>query len=100
MRMVSKYRYGVIPFDFVNARKVFALAGLCGICLYYLLENIALTFTMASIVLIFIKKYIAINTGGKPDETIEIICDACPNAGRKLRRPASLSGNIFTNGFT
>ncbi len=27
---------------------VFALAGLCGICLYYLLENIALTFTMAS----------------------------------------------------
>lgn len=27
---------------------VFALAGLCGICLYYLLENIALTYTMAS----------------------------------------------------
>lgn len=26
----------------------FAFAGLCGICLYYLLENIALTFTMAS----------------------------------------------------
>ena len=26
----------------------FALAGLCGICLYYLLENIALEFTMAS----------------------------------------------------
>lgn len=26
----------------------FALAGLCGVCLYYLLENIALTFTMAS----------------------------------------------------
>lgn len=26
----------------------FALAGLCGICLYYLLENIALTHTMAS----------------------------------------------------
>ncbi len=26
----------------------FALAGLCGICLYYLLENIALTLTMAS----------------------------------------------------
>lgn len=26
----------------------FASAGLCGICLYYLLENIALTFTMAS----------------------------------------------------
>ena len=26
----------------------FALAGLCGICLYYLLENIALTYTMAS----------------------------------------------------
>ena len=25
-----------------------ALAGLCGVCLYYLLENIALTFTMAS----------------------------------------------------
>lgn len=27
---------------------VFAAAGLCGICLYYLLENIALTYTMAS----------------------------------------------------
>jgi len=26
----------------------FIIAGLCGICLYYLLENIALTFTMAS----------------------------------------------------
>ena len=26
----------------------FAAAGLCGVCLYYLLENIALTFTMAS----------------------------------------------------
>ena len=26
----------------------FALAGLCGICLYYILENIALTYTMAS----------------------------------------------------
>lgn len=33
-----------------NARQeaVFAAAGLCGICLYYLLENIALTYTMAS----------------------------------------------------
>ena len=27
---------------------LFAAAGLCGICLYYLLENIALTYTMAS----------------------------------------------------
>lgn len=27
---------------------MFAAAGLCGICLYYLLENIALTYTMAS----------------------------------------------------
>lgn len=27
---------------------LFALAGLCGVCLYYLLENIALTYTMAS----------------------------------------------------
>lgn len=27
---------------------IFIFAGLCGICLYYLLENIALTFTMAS----------------------------------------------------
>ena len=26
----------------------FAAAGMCGICLYYLLENIALTYTMAS----------------------------------------------------
>lgn len=27
---------------------IFAAAGLCGICLYYLLENIALTYTLAS----------------------------------------------------
>ena len=27
---------------------LFALAGLCGVCLYYLLENIALTYTLAS----------------------------------------------------
>lgn len=27
---------------------IFATAGLCGVCLYYLLENIALTYTMAS----------------------------------------------------
>lgn len=26
----------------------FAAAGLCGVCLYYLLENVALTYTMAS----------------------------------------------------
>ena len=26
----------------------FALAGLCGVCMYYLLENIALTYTLAS----------------------------------------------------
>ena len=27
---------------------IFALAGLCGVCLYYLLENVALTYTLAS----------------------------------------------------
>ena len=32
----------------VRQEAVFALAGLCGICLYYMLENIALTYTMAS----------------------------------------------------
>ena len=32
----------------------FAAAGLCGICLYYLLENIALTYTMASNVVVII----------------------------------------------
>lgn len=34
----------------VNAKQelTFAAAGLCGICLYYLLENIALTYTLAS----------------------------------------------------
>ena len=32
----------------VREEAIFALAGLTGICLYYLLENIALTFTMAS----------------------------------------------------
>lgn len=35
---------------YVNLKQeiIFMAAGLCGICLYYLLENIALTFTMAS----------------------------------------------------
>ena len=32
----------------------FAAAGLCGICLYYLLENIALTYTLASNVSIIV----------------------------------------------
>ena len=32
----------------LNQEITFAAAGLCGICLYYLLENIALTYTMAS----------------------------------------------------
>lgn len=32
----------------IQQELTFAAAGLCGICLYYLLENIALTYTMAS----------------------------------------------------
>ena len=32
----------------IRQEAVFALAGFCGICLYYLLENIALTYTLAS----------------------------------------------------
>lgn len=32
----------------IRQEAVFMAAGLCGICLYYLLENIALTYTMAS----------------------------------------------------
>lgn len=32
----------------IKQERVFAAAGLCGVCLYYLLENIALTYTMAS----------------------------------------------------
>lgn len=32
----------------IKQEMIFAAAGLCGICLYYLLENIALTYTMAS----------------------------------------------------
>lgn len=32
----------------IKQESVFAAAGLCGVCLYYLLENIALTYTMAS----------------------------------------------------
>jgi len=32
----------------INQEITFALAGLCGVCMYYLLENIALTYTMAS----------------------------------------------------
>lgn len=38
------------PLKLAQSRQegLFALAGLCGICLYYLMENIALTYTMAS----------------------------------------------------
>ena len=32
----------------IRQELIFATAGLCGVCLYYLLENIALTYTMAS----------------------------------------------------
>ena len=32
----------------IKQESVFGAAGLCGVCLYYLLENIALTYTMAS----------------------------------------------------
>lgn len=32
----------------IRQEAVFAMAGFCGICLYYLLENIALTYTLAS----------------------------------------------------
>lgn len=32
----------------IKQEMIFAAAGLCGICLYYLLENVALTYTMAS----------------------------------------------------
>lgn len=32
----------------IRQEAIFAAAGLCGVCLYYLLENIALTYTMAS----------------------------------------------------
>ena len=44
-------RSGVKDFAGIKDKKqelTFAAAGLCGICLYYLLENIALTYTMAS----------------------------------------------------
>lgn len=38
----------------IRQEGVFAAAGLCGVCLYYLLENIALTYTMASNVSVII----------------------------------------------
>lgn len=38
----------ILKFKNFRQEFLFAAAGLCGICLYYLLENIALTFTMAS----------------------------------------------------
>ncbi len=37
-----------MPVKSKHQEGIFILAGLCGICLYYLLENIALTFTQAS----------------------------------------------------
>ena len=43
--IVSPYRLKGIGY---KKEAVFMAAGLCGICLYYLLENIALTYTMAS----------------------------------------------------
>lgn len=56
----------------------FAAAGLCGVCLYYLLENIALTYTLASnasVILsiapffIAILTYLFLKTGEKPTVT-------------------------------
>lgn len=39
---------GIIKLADKKQEWIFAAAGLCGICLYYLLENIALTYTLAS----------------------------------------------------
>ena len=39
---------GIIRLKDKKQEWVFAAAGLCGICLYFLLENIALTYTLAS----------------------------------------------------
>lgn len=39
---------GLVRLDDKKQEFIFAAAGLCGICLYYLLENIALTYTLAS----------------------------------------------------
>lgn len=53
-----RFVMGFAALELVNPRRLrgttarqeglFAAAGLCGVCLYYLLENIALTYTMAS----------------------------------------------------
>lgn len=42
------FSWGHIKGSSMKQEMLFAAAGLCGICLYYLLENIALTFTLAS----------------------------------------------------
>lgn len=56
--LIFRFIMGFLALAAVNPRRlknttlrqeaVFMAAGLCGICLYYLLENIALTYTMAS----------------------------------------------------
>lgn len=42
------YRPHIFRFQGWRAEGTMALAGLCGICLYYLMENVALTYTLAS----------------------------------------------------
>ena len=44
----------------IRQEAVFMMAGLCGICLYYLLEDIALTYTAASNVGVIISAALAI----------------------------------------
>lgn len=56
--LFSRFLIGLLALCLAHPRRLrgttrrqeltFAAAGLCGICLYYLLENIALTYTMAS----------------------------------------------------
>ncbi len=68
----------------------FALAGLCGICLYYLLENIALTYTMASNVGVIISvapfftaimSHLFLKEEGKP-ESVKLIVFICQSTIR------------------
>lgn len=42
------FNHEIIPFSDIGREAAFAFAGLTGVCLYYLLENIALTYTQAA----------------------------------------------------
>lgn len=72
----------------VKRELTFMAAGLCGICLYYLLENIALTFTMVSNVGVLCHSV-------TENRKLRLFCDPCYAQNLFLRDPLYYTGPVF-----